>query len=233
MRLDKFIANNSGYSRSQAKVLIRKGEVSVVGREKITADTEVSETDTITLNGQALSTEREQYWMINKPKGFICARKDANRPTVFDLIEIPFKEKLQIVGRLDKDTTGILLLTTDGQWNHQVTHPNKTVNKTYLVTLEKPVSTTMIEQLENGIYLSKEQYTTKPARVELTQDTNIIRLVISEGKYHQVKRMMIAVGNFVENLHREKIGDLSLDQRLAPGELRPLSRDEIKACLHE
>ena len=233
VRLDRFIASSTGYSRRQVKELIKQRRVKVSGADNIEAKMPIKSDQQVVVNGQEVSLPGLYYWMVHKPKGVISATSDANRTTIMDVLDMPRKEQLQLVGRLDKDTTGLLLLTNDGQWNHKIAHPKKDVSKVYLVTAERPISQAMIDQLEGGIYLKKEDYTTLPAVVETTEDPCVIRLSIGEGKYHQVKRMLIAVSNCVLQLHREKIGPLVLDPTLEPGQYRLLNEDEIKGMIVE
>jgi len=166
--------------------------------------------------------------MLHKPEGVICANEDSEHPTVLDLINEPKKYSLQIVGRLDKDTTGLVLLTDDGQWNHQVTSPNKACAKTYLVRLKHPLKGDEVEQFNDGLLLKSETKKTRPATLIINDEFHAT-LSISEGRYHQVKRMFGAVGNRVETLHRQSIGAINLDPELTPGDYRPLTDDEIKA----
>ena len=150
----------------------------------------------------------------------------ANRVTVDGEIVRNSAHKLHAAGRLDIDTTGLVLMTDDGQWSHRITSPRHHCEKTYLVTLESPVADDTAEQFARGVQLHNEKDLTKPAVLEVITPTQV-RLTISEGRYHQVKRMFAAVGNHVVELHRERIGAIKLDDDLEPGEYRPLTEDEI------
>jgi 16S rRNA pseudouridine516 synthase len=164
--------------------------------------------------------------MMNKPAGVVSATKDHSNPTAIDLIYEHRNDQLQIAGRLDIDTTGLLLITDDGQWNHIVTSPRTDCKKIYLVELENPVGEDYQRKLEAGIALEGEKRRCLPATMEVI-DEHHIRLTISEGKYHQVKRMMTSLGNEVVSLHRMQIGGIELDSELGPGDYRPLTDEEI------
>ncbi|GLS28174.1 16S rRNA pseudouridine(516) synthase RsuA [Marinibactrum halimedae] len=229
MRLDKFISHRSPLSRSQVRPALKQGRITINGEIATNAAQKLTADDIIALDNTVLNPFEEHYWMFHKPLDCVCANQDSDHPTVLDFFadeDLPLKKALQIVGRLDIDTTGLVLLTTNGQWNHWVTSPKYQCEKRYLVTLTDNISTEAIQQLENGVKLANEPYPTKPAKVEVLF-TNEIRLTISEGRYHQVKRMLAAVGNHVEALHRESIGTIQLDEFLAPGEYRPLTQAEI------
>lgn len=227
MRLDKYIASVSDYSRTEVKRLLKCKEIEVNGAIAINPALHIHEhNDTITLQGTKLAALAPRYFMLNKPQNTICATEDSEHPTVIDLLDEPNREKLHIAGRLDKDTTGLVLITDDGQWNHRITSPKKACFKTYRVTLATPLNHQAIEQLQNGVMLHNETRPTLAAKV-ITIDTHTIELSIQEGKYHQVKRMVAAVGNHVEALHRQQIGPIILDHALLEGEYRPLHADEI------
>ena len=164
--------------------------------------------------------------MLNKPEGYVCSTDDPDHPTVLYFLDEPVAHKLHAAGRLDIDTTGLVLMTDDGQWSHRITSPRHHCEKTYRVTLESPVSDDTAEQFAKGVQLHNEKDLTKPAVLEILTPTDV-RLTISEGRYHQVKRMFAAVGNHVVGLHRERIGAIELDPDLAPGEYRPLTEEEI------
>ena len=167
-----------------------------------------------------------RYFMLNKPQGYVCSTDDPDHPTVLYFLDEPVAHKLHAAGRLDIDTTGLVLMTDDGQWSHRITSPRHHCEKTYLVTLENPLDESTAEQFAKGVQLHNEKDLTKPAVLEAVTPTEV-RLTISEGRYHQVKRMFAAVGNHVVGLHRERIGDIALDASLAPGEYRPLTAEEI------
>lgn len=227
MRLDKFIAENTGLTRSQAAKALRAGAVSVNGEIEKNSARKISEQDRICYDGEPLEWVAEgQYFMLYKPQNCVCSHDDGDYPTVFQFFDYPLNQKLHCAGRLDADTTGLVLLTDDGQWSHRITSPKHHCEKTYLVTLADPVEAFYAEQFEQGILLRGEKTPTKPAKLEILDDYNV-NLTISEGRYHQVKRMFAAVGNKVEALHRWRIGDVILDETLQEGKFRALTEAEV------
>lgn len=232
MRLDKFLSNNTPYSRSQIHKLIRLGDVSVNGNNWVKPDQKIIDSDEIYLDNQLITARALRYLMLNKPAGYVSAKHDSEHPTVLDLLDENHLDELQIVGRLDKDTTGLLLLTDDGHWNHRITAPVSHCKKTYRVELANIISENAVAVFQVGILLDGEKKPTAPAELQIIDDKQA-RLTISEGKYHQVKRMFAAIGNHVVALHREKIGSLLLDEQLQPGEYRALTDQEKEAIFHD
>lgn len=226
MRLDRFIAQSTDYSRREVKYLLRDGEVTVNGEVIKTADSKINSDDKITLAGEAMEQLDHRYFMLHKPVGFVCATKDKEHLTVLEFIEEPRIENLSVAGRLDIDTTGLVLLTDDGQWLHQVISPKHDCEKVYLVETKTPVNEKQIKKLEKGVWLTSENKRTKPAKIEVIDEYHY-RLTITEGRYHQVKRMFGAIDNHVESLHRERVGGVLLDESLAPGEYRALTQTEV------
>ncbi|MCR8914596.1 pseudouridine synthase [Marinobacter panjinensis] len=229
MRLDYFIANATTLSRRDTKKAISAGLVKVDNQTCRKAGTLVAPESRITLEGQTLALPGERYLMLHKPEGVISATTDSQQPTALDLLPADVRRGLHIAGRLDAATTGLLLLTTDGQWSHRITSPRVSCPKTYRVTLSEPIDPTAILRLEQGVALHNEPTPTSPARVHKLDD-RLVDLTISEGRYHQVRRMLAAVGNHVVGLHRWRIGDIVLDPELAPGQYRELTADEV-GCL--
>lgn len=225
MRLDQFVSQSAAIPRSEAQKVIRWGRVRVNGKGIIKPATHIDPQAAVSLDGEVISLPGDIYIMLHKPAGVVSATEDPSHRTVLDLIEHPHRYTLHVVGRLDKDTTGLLLITNDGDWSHRLMSPKHHVPKTYLATLVEPLAETAAEQLRAGVQLHGEDGLTKPAAVEILPDCQA-RLTIHEGKYHQVKRMFAAVGNRVEALHRESIGSLPLDGRLQAGEWRLLTADE-------
>ena len=226
MRLDRFLTESLGLTRSQAGRIIRSGEVLVNGMATKSAATQVDEQDVVELDGQRLQQTGPRYFMLHKPEGYVCSNDDPEHPTVLMLFDEPALGKLHCAGRLDLDTTGLLLVTDDGQWSHRITSPRHECAKTYRAWLADPVDPAVIEQFANGVQLRGERQLTRPAELELVTPTEAL-LTIHEGKYHQVKRMFAAVGNKVIRLHRERVGALTLGSDLAPGQYRPLTAEEI------
>lgn len=231
MRLDKFIAEQTGLTRSQAVKAIRQGAVGVNGKTEKNGALKVSVRDEILFDGESLQwLEGSQYFMLNKPQGYVCSREEGDYPTVYRFFDYPLAGKLHTAGRLDADTTGLILLTDDGQWSHRVTSPKHHCEKTYLVTLADPVENNYRAACEQGILLRGEKEPTRPAMLEIVDDYNV-NLTISEGRYHQVKRMFAALGNKVVALHRWRIGPVVLDDNLEEGGFRALTQQEIEALL--
>ncbi|ADO47781.1 16S rRNA pseudouridine(516) synthase RsuA [[Enterobacter] lignolyticus] len=227
MRLDKFIAQQLGVSRAIAGREIRASRVTVDG--DIVKDTafKLQPEHDVAYDGNSLVQQTgPRYFMLNKPQGYVCSTDDPDHPTVLYFLDEPVAHKLHAAGRLDIDTTGLVLMTDDGQWSHRITSPRHHCEKTYRVTLESPLAEDTAEQFAHGIQLHNEKALTKPAQLEVITATEV-RLTISEGRYHQVKRMFAAVGNHVVGLHRERIGAIALDPELEPGGYRPLTEDEI------
>lgn len=224
MRLDKYLAHLQVGSRAAVKQLIRNKQVTVNAEIVRDPSAAVTEADVVAVAGQVVAGALEVTYIMNKPAGVITATKDANAQTVLDLIaQTDRRPGLYPVGRLDKDTTGLLLLTTDGALGHALLAPKRHVPKQYAVTLDAPLTADMIAELEAGIAF--EDFTSAPAQV--VQTTPLAALItIHEGKFHQVKRMFHAVGCEVVTLKRVAMGALALPSDLAPGQYRKLTADE-------
>lgn len=226
MRLDKLLSNTGVGSRSQVKTLVKKGQVTVNGAVVKSSDCDVDEnSDVIKVSGKEIFYRTNSYYMLNKPAGVVTATEDKREKTVLDLLPSDLRKNLFPVGRLDKDTEGLLLLTDNGPLAHALLSPKKHVDKTYLVQCKLPVNQNQKNALEEGLDIGEDK-NTLPAEVELTDSDDIILLTIREGKFHQVKRMLQAVGNEVVYLKRLRMGSLSLDENLALGEFRPLTEEE-------
>lgn len=229
MRLDQFIATTSPLSRKEAKRAVHAGKVEVNGEFWKETGKHLPANAQVLLEGEQLILQGERYLMLNKPAGIVSATQDSEHPIALDLLPAELTEvarNLHIAGRLDADTTGLLLLTTDGKWSHKVTSPKRECPKTYRVNLSTPVLDSTINALEAGVVLHQDPKPTKPAQVKVLEP-QLIELTISEGRYHQVKRMLAAAGNHVEALHRHSIGGIVLDSALQPGDYRELSEKEI------
>ncbi|PNZ68787.1 rRNA pseudouridine synthase [Staphylococcus croceilyticus] len=226
MRLDKFLANMGVGTRTEVKQLLKKGNIEVNQKVEKSPKTQINpEQDEISVNGEKIDFIDNIYIMLNKPKGYISATHDDSAQTVIDLI--PEYQHLDIfpVGRLDKDTEGLLLITNDGQFNHNLMSPTKHVSKTYEVVSKFPIKESDISAFEKGIELSDGPV--KPAQLVKVNDT-ISHVTIYEGKYHQVKRMFHAIENEVLELKRLKIANLAIDGNLQSGEYRLLTDEEIQ-----
>ena len=216
-------------SRSEIKKFLKTCRVKLNGKFEKSPNTQVDiEKDEILFDDEIVIYKEFTYLMLNKPKDFISATFDTKLPTVLDLLEFPYSNmELFPVGRLDIDTTGFLILTNDGKFSYNVTNPKKKVNKKYYVVLKDEITEKQIESLENGIYFEKEDFTTENAKVEEISKREIY-LTISEGKFHQVKRMLEYVGNEVVELKRVSIGNLDLDKNLELGEYQEITDSEIE-----
>src|SRR5690625_1124248 len=234
MRLDKLIANMGYGSRKEVRALIKSGQVTVNGDViKNNAQHVKPKEDIVMVNVKEVNYQKYIYIMMNKPPGYISATEDNYEQTVVDLLP----EKYKIfnpfpVGRLDKDTEGLLLLTNNGQLAHHLTSPNKEIEKTYYAKINNFINESDISDFEKGVTLD-DGYKTKPAKLEiLTRGTmSEIELTITEGKFHQVKRMFQAVGKEVIYLRRERMGELYLDESLPLGSYRELNKKELNDCL--
>lgn len=232
VRLDKYLADMNVGTRSEVKTLIKKKRVKVngaiVNKENIKIDIE---NDEVMLDGSLISYVEYEYYMLNKPAGVVSATEDSKDRTVVDLIKGNTKE-LFPVGRLDKDTEGLLILTNDGQLAHNLLSPKKHVDKKYYARIKGVVDIEHIEQFSKGLNINDE-YITKPALLEIISvdkenNQSEIYVTITEGKYHQVKRMFKAVGMEVVYLKRVSMGRIILDERLELGEYRLLSDEEVR-----
>lgn len=227
IRLDKYLCEMEAGTRSEVKAFIKKGRVTVNGETAKAPEQKVDETrDTVTLDGHSFSYQKFFYYMLHKPAGVVTAVRDHHDQTVLDLlVDAPGKD-LSPVGRLDKDTEGLLLITNDGALSHRLLSPVKHVPKTYLVHTKRPVTSQMCEKLEAGVEIGDET-PTAPAKTKLLSDTDCgLLLTITEGRFHQVKRMLQAVGNEVVYLKRLSMGTLVLDETLSKGSWRALTEEE-------
>lgn len=224
-RLDKFLCDKKIGTRSQVKVLIQKGLVTVNDEVVKKVDVKVAETDVICCQGMVLSSEEFGYFMLNKPAGVISATEDSSQQTVLDFFKDEPYKNLYPVGRLDKDTEGLLLITNDGPLGHHLLSPKKHVPKTYYAKLAHGLSQADIDALENGLDIG-EKNLTLPAKIEVIEET-AVHITITEGKFHQVKRMFEAVSNKVLYLKRISMGSLQLDETLKLGEYRKLTAEEL------
>lgn len=224
MRLDKYLCDGNYGTRSQVKKDIREGFVSVNAAICKKPEYQVAEKDQIFYKGVLCSYDKMVYLMLNKPAGVVSATRDERDRTVLDLIEENDRRELFPVGRLDKDTEGLLLLTNDGQLAHELLSPRRHIQKVYECQLANPISEEAKRQLEEGVDIG-EKHRTLPAQVEILEEKRI-RLTITEGKFHQVKRMLKAVDNEVRYLKRLQMGTLILDERLPVGSYRKLTEEE-------
>ncbi len=228
MRLDKFLSDTLGITRKAATQLIKSKEVTLNGSVAKSGAVKITEQCVIEWQDRILELRGNLYIMLYKPQGFVCSHEDAYNHTAFVLLDEPNVQDLHFAGRLDVDTTGLVLVTNDGKWSHRVTSPKHKCDKTYRVWLDDPIEDNYSQAFAEGIQLRGEKQLTKPAQLEIIGEKQVL-LTIHEGKYHQVKRMFAALGNKVVGLHRESVGPIVLDESLEPGEYRYLTEQEI-AC---
>lgn len=231
MRLDKLLSQSSGLSRAQAREAIKAGRVRLGAAVCLFAETQVSGNETLSLDGADLANRSEWHLMLNKPAGLLTAARDSRAATVMDLLpELARKIKCMPVGRLDKDTEGLLLFTTNGEMAHRLLAPKRGIIKVYQALVEGRLGPGDIAAFEAGIRLA--EFTALPARLDIleAQDgTSLALAQVKEGKYHQVRRMFGSLGHEVLQLKRLKFGPLELDENLSPGQYRELASDEILA----
>ena len=233
IRLDKYLADMGCGTRQEVKKLIRSGQVSVDGAVVKKPETKVEQTvQEVCLNREKVGYESFEYYMLNKPAGVISATEDRSCQTVVDLIQEKKRKDLFPVGRLDKDTEGLLLITNDGELAHRLLSPKKHVDKCYFARVSGKVTEDDVRSFENGVNIGslEQPEITMPGKLEIITSDEIsqIRLTIQEGKFHQVKRMFQAVGKEVIYLKRLRMGTLVLDENLSIGEYRPLTKEELE-----
>lgn len=228
MRLDKFLANMGVGTRTEVKQLLKKKQVTVNDNIETSPKRQLNpDVDVVTVNDTRIQYIDKVYLMLNKPKGYISATEDDKQRTVIDLVDEYKYLNVFPVGRLDKDTEGLLLITNDGQFNHDLMSPTKHVPKTYEVVSEKNITKNDINAFKVGIELNEGF--AKPAELMKSDEMYKSFVTIHEGRYHQVKRMFHAINNEVIELKRISIGDLHLDLTLAPGEYRHLNQQDFKS----
>lgn len=229
-RLDKIIASQGQFSRSEVRDLVRKGSVTVNGAVVRDSALKVDAgSDKITVCGKPFGYSRFVYIMLNKPKGVVSASRSPQDKTVVDLVPTQMKrEGLFPAGRLDKDTTGFVLITDDGDFAHRILSPKNHIEKTYIATLSVPLSPQDTQRFRSGVTLA-DGYECLPAKIEqLNEQGTVVEIKLKEGKYHQIKRMAAACGSHVDELKRVAMGGLKLDEKLAEGECRFLSDAELE-----
>lgn len=240
MRLDKLVAELTGMTRSQARDVIVKGRVCVNGEVKKTTAEQVKEdSDVLSLDGKELTFQKFVYYMLNKPAGTVSATQDKEAKTVLSLLSTEDRKRRNLfpVGRLDKDTEGLLLLTDDGMLSHQLISPKKHADKLYFAKLLREITEEDIKVFASGMKVD-EELTAMPAVLRRLSDTELAgflpdggfaaAVTLQEGKFHQVKRMFAATGNEVLYLKRMAMGGVYLDETLAPGDYRALTEEELR-----
>ena len=225
MRLDRFLTRRGTHPCKEVARLLADGRVRVDGAVETSGLRRISRFSRVELDGEILQEHEAVYLMLHKPAGYLSATSDPLHPTVMELIDHPLRDELHLAGRLDRASTGLLLLTNDGRWSKRVTEPLEEISKIYRVTTRDEISSETAAIFAAGIYFAYEDLTTRPALMEILGEREAL-LTIHEGRYHQVKRMFHAVGNQVLSLHRESIGPLVLGD-LPPGIVRRLTAEEV------
>lgn len=226
MRLDRFIESKLTYSARTVRQLFVQRLVLLNGVAVSDGRGRISEFCRVEVEGKILQARKPIYLMMHKPQGCVSATQDAKNKTVIDIIDFPQKQELHLAGRLDFNTTGLLLLTNDGKWSRKITQPQQKIPKAYLVQTKDEITLDYIRVFAEGIYFGFEDLTTLPAEL-IILSSHSAQLTIYEGRYHQVKRMFGFFNNEVVGLHRVSMGNISLDSQLAPGQFRFLTAAEI------
>lgn len=228
-RLDRYLCTQLHTHRKAVRELLLLGRVRVDGLIVKDMDRQVDEFSHIQLDGQILQANTPVYLMLHKPIGVVSATKDTQHKTVIDLLDYEARDELHIAGRLDLNSSGLLLLTNDSRWSDALMSPTHKVDKVYRVTLANPLTEEYIAAFAEGMYFSFEDIMTQPAKLVILAD-HVAEVTLKEGKYHQIKRMFGRFRNPVVGLHRLSIGDIVLDEALASGESRMLTAAEV-ACI--
>jgi 16S rRNA pseudouridine516 synthase len=226
-RLDRFISAKTTTPKSEVRLILAQKRIHVDGQLATDINQPIDQFSHVVLDENVLQNNTRRYIMMNKPIGVVSATKDEQHKTVMDLIDNENAADLHIVGRLDLNSSGLLLLTNDGDWSRSLMSPENKVAKVYEVTLEHTITDECIQAFADGMYFSYEDITTKPAQLERISEC-VAKVTLEEGRYHQIKRMFGRFRNPVLALHRVSIGEIKLDDGLAPGEYRALTHDEIK-----
>ncbi len=233
-RLDQFICEATGLTRKEAKRHIKAGLVLINDELCLSSNVKISPSDDdIELDGQLLSMPSDVYWVLYKPSDYCCSHENDGYPSLFQLLPEPLgRQKLHIAGRLDADTTGVVIISSNTDFCHKVMHPKPSENaqstscgKQYIVTLDRHITEEELQPIREGILLNGERKATLPSQAQLINDKQVA-LTLFEGKYHQVKRMFAAIGNHVTKLHRSSVGPVNLEN-LNEGDYRDLSTEEL------
>ena len=226
-RIDKIISEHTHYTRKEIKKLISQRAVCVNGEEVKRPECKYDETDvSIKINGQEIEIKKHIFLLLNKPKGYISATESKSQQTVLDLVPKKYKYRsLFPAGRLDKDTTGLMLITDDGEFAHNILSPRKHVKKEYEVTIDIPVTSEMVQEFKNGVNLNDGEC--KSADLKITGEFTA-NVTLTEGRYHQIKRMFGCFGAKVVELNRIRIGNLYLPEDLMPGEIKEATQNELQ-----
>lgn len=230
MRLDRLLSSQPHLNRKKVRQLLLEGRVQVDGEIVSDGLHNISQFNRVELDGAVLQAGKPaRYFMLHKPVGVVSATEHPEHRTVLDLLDEPDKHDLHLAGRLDLNTSGLLIITNDGQWSRRLTEPRSRLGKVYRVDTEQPIIAEYVEVFAKGLYFAYEDLTTLPAELEILSSHQAL-LTLHEGRYHQVKRMFGHFQNKVIGLHRLSMGAIQLDPSLAPGQYRPLTAAEIASC---
>lgn len=227
-RLDRHLSEKLGIKRSDVRLLLAQGRVQVDGAPATSISQVITRFTEVRCDGQPTQLDTPRYLMLNKPRGVVCATEDDQHRTVIDLLAQPWKTRLHIVGRLDFNSTGLVLLTNDGRWSRQLSLPGSKLLKRYHVRVEKPLSNEHVEAFRDGMVFDYEGITTRPAELTVLDDYEA-QVGLVEGRYHQIKRMFGRFDNRVLSIHRFAVGSLTLDPGLSPGDSRELTQGELQS----
>lgn len=225
-RLDRHLSEQLKINRGDVRRLLAQGRVDVDGKIATDIDQIINRFSVVRFDGKTTQFNIARYLMLNKPAGVVSATVDKKHPTVIDLLEQPWKDQLHIVGRLDFNSTGLVLLTNDGQWSRALSLPDSKRVKRYRVRVEQPLLQSQVTAFRQGLYFEYEGITTEPAELTLLGEFEA-DVALTQGRYHQIKRMFGQFDNKVLSIHRFAVGSLVLDSALAPGQSRELSVEEL------
>ncbi|MBK8972553.1 MAG: pseudouridine synthase [Hahellaceae bacterium] len=225
-RLDVYLSQALGLKRKAIRPLLARNVIRVDGLPALGADHQVDDFSVVQVDGETLPHKTPQYWMLHKPVGVVSATRDDLHTTVMDLMPAEADPELHIAGRLDLNSSGLLLLTNDSRWSSRLSDPQFEVKKIYRVTVAKPLNEDYIAAFAEGFYFTYEGIHTRPASLRILSEYEA-EITLTEGRYHQIKRMLGRFRNPVLALKRIQIGAIMLDEKLAPGEARPLAADEL------
>ena len=215
MKLSRFLYHHTSHGKNDVRRILAAGRVTVDGKVERDSQSDIGDFTQVTLDDRVLRDTSAVYLMLNKPAGYLSATVDDEHRTVMELIDTP--ETLHIAGRLDRASTGLLILTNDGKWSRRLTEPKEGVPKVYEVTTAEPITKETVMRFQQGIYFAYEDLTTQPAELQILSAQRA-QITIYEGRYHQVKRMFHAVGNRITSLHRLSMGAIQLDESLTAGQ---------------
>jgi 16S rRNA pseudouridine516 synthase len=225
-RLDRYLSSVLAINRKAVRLMLAQGRVEVDGDKATDIGQVITAFSQVRCDGHTTQANTPRYLMLNKPAGVVSATTDNQHRTVIDLLDQPYKAQLHIVGRLDFNSTGLVLLTNDGQWSRRVSQPQSKRMKYYQVTVEQPITQQYVDAFEQGLYFAYEDITTRPAQLKIISDYEA-EIGLIEGRYHQIKRMFGHFNNKVLSIHRFAVGNILLDAVLAPGQSRELTAQEL------